>query len=301
MRNKALGQISDFDIKLLRIFKTVAECGSFSSAESLLGITRSAISLHMSDLEKRLGMRLCQRGRAGFSLTDEGREILKLSETMMVSIESFRQQVNEMHKNLRGEFNIGIINNLVTQPIMRITNALEILSKHGPGIRINLSMSTASEIERGLMDGRLHVGALPKSAPVSGLDYSKLYDEISFLYCSAKHPLFHYNHAPDNNELRMYDAVIPTYRMTADIIEMLQHFNGSATASDREGIAFLILTGRYVGLLPDHYAAYWEEKGMMRAIMPEVMCAKSEISVVTRKGRRPNSILELFLASLNDQ
>lgn len=298
MKNKYLGQITDFDLKLLRIFKAVADCGSFSAAEIMLGITHSAISLHMSDLEKRLGMRLCQRGRAGFSLTDEGQEILKLSDTMMVSIEEFRQQVNEMHKNLRGQFNIGVISNLVTQPMMRITNALETLSRNGPGIRINLSMSTASEIERGLMDGRLHVGALPKTAPISSLEYHKLYDETSYLYCSTKHPLFDCSRDPELSELGQYEAVIPSYRMTAKTIEMLQYFNGTASASDREGIAFLILTGRYVGFLPDHYADAWLEKNSLRAILPQQMCVQSEIAVVTRRGRRPNAILELFLQSL---
>ncbi|PHM51689.1 LysR family transcriptional regulator [Xenorhabdus hominickii] len=98
MKSTNFRQVTDFGLKLLRIFKTLAECGSFSAAESSLGVTRSAISLHMNDLEKRLGMRLCQRGRAGFSLTDEGREILCASETIMASIEEFRQHVNQMHK-----------------------------------------------------------------------------------------------------------------------------------------------------------------------------------------------------------
>lgn len=131
MKAKSLGQITDFDLRLLRMFKTVVECGSFTAAESVLGITRSAISLHMSDLEKRPGMRLCQRGRAGFALTDEGREILRHSESMMAAVENFRQQVNQMHKHLRGEFNIGIINNLVTQPRMQITDALDALRDDG--------------------------------------------------------------------------------------------------------------------------------------------------------------------------
>ncbi|MGH8844684.1 MAG: helix-turn-helix domain-containing protein, partial [Advenella sp.] len=67
MKSQPLAQVTDFDLRLLRVFRTVAKMGSFTAAESALGITRSAISLHMSDLEKRLGMRLCQRGRAGFS------------------------------------------------------------------------------------------------------------------------------------------------------------------------------------------------------------------------------------------
>ncbi|VEB41567.1 chromosome replication initiation inhibitor protein [Chromobacterium violaceum] len=66
-RKPALGQVSDFDIRLLRLFRAVAECGGFSAAEGVLGISRSAISLQMGDLEKRLGIRLCQRGRAGFA------------------------------------------------------------------------------------------------------------------------------------------------------------------------------------------------------------------------------------------
>lgn len=298
MKNKSLAQVTDFEIRLLRIFKVVSECGSFSAAEGLLGITRSAISLHMSDLEKRLGMRLCQRGRAGFALTDEGREILHYSDTMMAAIEIFRQQVNQMHKHLRGEINIGIINNLVTQPMMKITHALEALREKGPEIRINLSMSTAAEIERGLMDGRLHVGALPFTAPISGLDYRQLYDEHSNLYCSHTHPLFAREGEPDDAQLAGHDAIAPSFRMTAQAIGMHQMLNCTATASDREGIAFLILTGRFIGFLPDHYAAQWVARGMMRAIAPERLTFSSSIAIVTRKVRRANAILELFLDAL---
>ncbi|MGD8105209.1 LysR family transcriptional regulator [Pantoea sp. FN0302] len=298
MKTKSLAQVTDFDIKLLRIFKTVSECGSFSAAEGLLGITRSAVSLHMSDLEKRLGMRLCQRGRVGFALTDEGREILRHSETLLAAIETFRQQVNQLHKQLRGEFNIGIINNLVTQPMMQITQALALLREKGPEIRINLSMCTAAEIERGLMDGRLHVGALPLTSPISGLDYTQLYDEKSYLYCSSQHPLFALQETPDDKELAQYDAIAPSFRMTAETIGMHQRLNCTATASDREGIAFLILTGRFIGFLPDHYAAQWVGKNLMRAIKPEFFNFSSKIAIVTRKGRRPNTILDVFLQNL---
>lgn len=244
-------------------------------------------------------MRLCQRGRAGFSLTDEGREILQHSDSMMAAIENFRQQVNQMHKQLRGEFNIGIINNLVTQPRMKITQALDTLRANGPDIRLNISMMTASEIERGLMDGRLHVGALPLTSPISGLDYSQLYDEKSMLYCSDKHPLFKLRGSCNDGELMQYDAIAPSFRMTAEAIGMHQLLNCTATASDREGIAFLILTGRFIGFLPDHYAAQWIDKKMMGAIAPERLNFNSKIAIATRTGKRNNAILERFIQSLN--
>ncbi|WP_375058173.1 LysR family transcriptional regulator [Zobellella sp. DQSA1] len=295
-----LSQVTDFDLRLLRLFKVVAECGSFSAAESALGVTRSAVSLQMSDLEKRLGMRLCQRGRAGFALTDEGREVLRAGEVLLSAVENFRAEINQINRQLRGELNIGIVNNLVTQPHMEITRALKALRECSDEIRVNISMSTPGEIERGLFDGRLHVGAIPLTTPLSGLDYRLLYEERSSLYCSREHPLFHAGAEPDDDTLGSVDAVVPGYRMTAEAMGLHQLLNCTATASDREGIAFLILTGSYIGYLPDHYATNWVAKGQMMPLCPERLFFDSKLAVVTRKGRRPNLILESFLASLQD-
>lgn len=297
-KTSCLSQVSDFDLKLLRLFKTVAECGSFTAAESVLGISRSAISLHMADLEKRLGMRLCQRGRAGFALTDEGREVLRAGEAVLVAIDGFRSEVNQLHRQLRGDLNIGIVNNLVTQPRMRVTQALRALRAQGAGVRINISMSTPGEIERGLLDGRLHVGAIPLIAPLSGLDYSLLYEERAYLYCSHEHPLFAHAGTVQDEQLRHVDAVVPSDRMTAEAIALHQLLTPAASATDREGIAFLILTGSYIGFLPDHYAAAWVEKGLMAALRPERLFFDARLAVATRRGRRQNLILERFLEAL---
>lgn len=293
-----LSQVSDFELRLLRLFKTVAECGSFAAAEGALGISRSAISLHMSDLEKRLGMRLCQRGRAGFALTDEGREVLRAGEAVLVAIEGFRSEVNQMHQQLRGDLNVGIVNNLVTQPKMRITRALKAVRAQGSGVKINLSMSTPGEIERGLLDGRLHVGAVPLITPLSGLEYSLLYEERSNLYCSHEHPLFARAAEVSHEDLKSADAVVPSYRMGAEAIGLHQSLNFAASATDREGIAFLILTGSYIGFLPDHYAASWVEKGLMAPLNPDRLYFDAKLAVAVRKGRRQNIILERFLAAL---
>lgn len=65
--------------------------------------------------------------RAGFALTDEGREVYRATQTLLAALEGFRAEVNDLHQHLRGELNIGIINNLVTLPQMRITHALSAL------------------------------------------------------------------------------------------------------------------------------------------------------------------------------
>ena len=298
-RPDPLAQVSDFDIRLLRVFKSVVDAGGFSAAESVLGIGRSAISQQMSDLEQRLGLRLCQRGRAGFSVTEEGREVYQSSLQLLGALESFRTEVNSLHQNLRGELNIGLTDNLVSIPHMRITHALSRLKERGPGVRINIRMIAPSEVEQGVLDGSLHVGVVPQASALPGLDYQPLYSERSLLYCAVGHPLFYIEEAQLTNErLAAQDAITPTFRLPTEIQDHYAALSCTASASDREGMAFLILTGRYIGYLPDHYASTWVQQGRLRALRPESRFYDLSLVTVTRKGRRPHLVLESFLQSL---
>ena len=210
-RSTPLAQLSDIDLRLLRVFRTVVECGGFSVAESVLGIGRSAISQQMSDLEQRLGLRLCQRGRAGFAMTEDGREVYQAALQLFSALENFRTEVNGLHQHLRGELNIGLTDNLVTMPHMRVTHALAGLKTRGPDVRIQISMSAPGQVEQGVLDGRLHVGVIPQVGALSGLEYQPLYSERAELYCAAGHPLFELEDSQlTRQELQRHDATHPT-------------------------------------------------------------------------------------------
>jgi DNA-binding transcriptional LysR family regulator len=253
----------------------------------------------MSDLEQRLGLRLCQRGRAGFSLTEEGREVYQSSLQLLSALESFRTEVNGLHRHLRGELNIGLTDNLVTLPHMRITHALSQLKERGPDVHINIRMIAPNEVEQGVLDGSLHVGVVPQASALSGLEYQPLYSERSLLYCAVGHPLFYVDDAQlGDDRLADQEAIAPTFRLPTDIQAHYQALKCTASASDREGMAFLILTGRYMGYLPDHYASFWVQQGRLRALKPQTRFYDLSLVTVTRKGRRPHLVLESFLESL---
>ncbi|MES2820499.1 MAG: LysR family transcriptional regulator [Pseudomonadota bacterium] len=298
-RPDPLAQVSDFDIRLLRLFRSVVECGGFSAAQGVLGIGRSAISQQMSDLEQRLGLRLCQRGRAGFALTEEGQEVYQSALQVLGALESFRTEVNGLHRHLRGELNIGLTDNLVTLPHMRITHALARLKERGPEVRIQIRMTPPGEVEQGVLDGRLHVGVVPQAGALSGLEYQPLYEERSLLYCAVGHPLFYVDDEQLGDErLQAQDAIAPTFRLPEEIQARYQALNCTASASDREGMAFLILTGRFIGYLPDHYASLWVQQGRLRALKPATRFYDLSLASVTAKGRRPHLVLESFLEAL---
>jgi len=86
------GTVSDVDLRLLRVFSTVVRCGGFAAAQSALNVSQAQISMQMKRLEERLGMRLCYRGRGGFWLTGEGRDVYDACQTLFRSLDGFNNR-----------------------------------------------------------------------------------------------------------------------------------------------------------------------------------------------------------------
>ena len=293
-KQPVLNQVSDFELKLLRVFRTVAACGGFSAAEVSLGISRAAISMQMADLESRLGFKLCQRGRAGFALTDEGRRVLEASDRLVGALDHFKAEINDVHQHLRGTLAIGITDNLVSHPGMKITHGLAALKARGPKVKINIHMQPSNDIEIGVLDGRLNIGVVPRVRELPGLDYLPLYEEASSLYCGAGHPLFC---ASDEAEkLIDHEVVVPSFAQPAEAQALYRRHPQGAQANDREGIMFLLLTGCYLGYLPDHYARPWVELGRLRALQPGF---STHFCAITARSRRANLVLDTFLETLS--
>ncbi len=59
-------------LEWIRAFEAAARCGSFTAAASEIGITQSAVSQRIAQLERRLGATLFQREARAVSLTVEG-------------------------------------------------------------------------------------------------------------------------------------------------------------------------------------------------------------------------------------
>lgn len=298
-KQKVMGHIAGADIRMIRIFKTVVNCGGFSAAEAELNISRAAISIAMSDLEQRLSLKLCNRGRSGFSLTDEGKQVYQATQKLLSSHQEFQQSISSIHSELKGDLDIGITDSLITLPRMLITNSLKSLKQKAPEVNVNIEMIPANEVIKSLLDGRIQIGVAPVFNTHPSLNYIHLYDEESNLYCSHEHPLFHLSDdALQTEHIINSELVSPSYQQPPEIWKHLQQFKRSAQASDREGVAFLILTGCYIGYLPTHLARKWVDNGQMKPLMPSQFSFVTPYAALTHKEVAPNLVLSAYLTAL---
>ena len=180
------GHVCDADIRLLRVFKTVVECGGFSAAEVELSIGLSAISRYISDLEVRLNMRLCRRGRSGFSLTDHGRVVYEGTLQVLSDLERFRTRINAAaHSQLNGTLCLGLADDIVTDNQANIAATVASFRERVPAVEIFLEIDSPNKVERAVIEGRLQIGVTPFHYENSALQYHPLYDELLFFYCGV--------------------------------------------------------------------------------------------------------------------
>ena len=156
-----LGQLGDMDLRLLRVFKAVVDCGGMAAAELELNIGTSTISRHVKDLEVRLGMTLCRRGRGGFALTAEGEQIYAETIRLLASTEAFRASVDAIHKRLGGQLHVALFDKTASNPAAHIGAAIALFCEQAPDVSLNLHVAPINAIERGVIDGQFQVGVIP--------------------------------------------------------------------------------------------------------------------------------------------
>jgi len=297
--NRPALSLSGLDFKLLRVFKAVVEAGGFSAAQNELNVGLAAISKQISDLEIRLGMRLCTRGREGFRLTEEGRLVYQASIDLFASVDSFRDRLSSAQNELIGDLNIGVIDNTLQDKFSPLIKALRTLHDDAPKVRLRLHAAQLDEIERGVVEGRLNLGIVPVYQRREEFDYFPLYEEISSAYCSDEHPLF--NTDPDRIDvdvLRGYEVVNHRYAIHGDKANFVTLDAQSASASQVEAVAMLILTGRFIGFLPDHFADHLVRDGLLRALRPDLINIRTDINMILRRNAPRSPLVKAFAASL---
>lgn len=300
MAKKALlGNVTDSDLRLLRVFRAVVACGGFSAAELELNISRSTISRHIKDLEMRLGVTLCRRGRGGFALTSEGEQVFASAQKMMAAMEDFQHEVDELHQRLTGTLAIAIFDKTATNPQCHISNAFARFDEAAPEVRPEIHVEPINAIERGVMEGRFHLGIIPNHRPSASLAYYKLFEEQMYLYCARGHPLFDAPRAKlTPTALRKCRYVGIGYHSPNMEASRKLGQQRHATAHDQEAVAHLVLSGKYVGYLPEHYARSFVEDGVIRALRPDMFQYVCEFSAIARRSPPPNRIVQTLLDAL---
>jgi DNA-binding transcriptional LysR family regulator len=289
-------RVADTDLRLLRIFTTVADCKGLAAAQAELNLSASSISGYVADLEQRLGVRLCSRGRAGFALTDKGDLIYREAQRLFAAVAEFAAGAGAIRGRLTGNLRIGVVDCTATDPTAPLGRALRRFNERDHEVRIELTIQAPQELQRAVLDGRLNlaIGSFP--ARIAALASQPLYVERNAFYCGAGHPLFG-RPTLTLEDIRSHRVVARGYWRRADL-SRLGIEREAASVDNMEAQAILILSGAYLGYLPEHYAAGWVARGELRPLLPTQLAYEAPFTLIIRRAHAPVLIVRQFMNDL---
>lgn len=124
------------DIRQLRYFVTVAECGSFSAASARLRISQPSIGQQVRNLEEELGTTLLQRHSRGIVLTPIGEMFITMARDIIERVDEASRIVRDQSSEPFGEVRIGMTVSAAAPLAARL--ALEVEARF-PRVRLSIT------------------------------------------------------------------------------------------------------------------------------------------------------------------
>lgn len=291
-------RLDNIDIRLLRVFVALVDARGFADAQLVLNLSQSTLSTHLAELEKRIGARLCYRGKQPFRLTEAGQVTYDAAQKLFMDLDEFSRRTAMARGSLSGRLRLGASDGTYTSRHLGMQHTIRHFLADGADVFLELTLGTPSELEQKVADGDLDIVVAPLSQRAPSVTYRDFATEPHSLYCGADHPLFQRPDATlETRDIEASRFCVRRYRHFDDLY-LVGHPRASASAVEMEAQAMMILSGHFIGFLPCHFAEQWVVTGEMRALKRSAFDFVSTHRIAFRTASARNPLIQAFLAAV---
>jgi molybdate transport repressor ModE-like protein len=156
---------NDLDLRLLRSFLAVAQCGKVSTAAKQLHLSQPAVTAHLRRLEEIVGKPLVSRSTRGVRLTTHGHALRTLSTEVQNTLARIEASFHTEHK-LIGELRFGASLTIASHVI---PSFLAEFSRVYPGVQIELRVDNTEVVLESVREASYPFGLVEGNPRVVGL------------------------------------------------------------------------------------------------------------------------------------
>jgi LysR family transcriptional regulator, transcriptional activator for bauABCD operon len=294
-------QLSQLHLPRLLHFHVAAKAGSLKQAARLLHLTPPALTRSLQNLEEELGVKLCQRSRAGLTLTDEGWRLFHTTSRIVGDLQTYLESGSQP-ESYTGILCIGF-NDPVNVPSM--DDALIALHERHPRCKLNMLVANSGELVQMVMSGELDLAVGYFDAPHSGLRRVVIGREPMRYYIGKRHPLAARQRIAER-DLRNHGMVwIEGKHPSREELELhifAQHpdrpMRATAFANHLGPARRLLLSGQAIVPMPRFWLADELRRGLVRELAIHPPLAELQTSCVYKPSPSPRPAVRLLLESL---
>jgi molybdate transport repressor ModE-like protein len=164
---------NDLDLRLLRSFLAVSQCGKISTAAKHLHLSQPAVTAHLRRLEEIVGKPLITRSTRGVRLTTHGNALRTFSAEIQNTLSrvetSFRTE-----RQLSGELRFGASLTIASHVVPPV---LAEFSRVHPAVQIELRVDNTEAVLESVRESSYPFGLVEGNARAAGLRLEQFVDD----------------------------------------------------------------------------------------------------------------------------
>ena len=176
----------DLDLRQLRAFVTVVQTGSFSSAARSLGMSQSAVSQAVRQLEEGLGVRLLDRTTRSLQLSKVGLDFLPGIQRLLADLDHQLQDLRDLREHRRGHVTVACVPSVALRLMPEV---LATFKQEHPLVNVTLKEVSRHQIIAYLRSGDVELGIANVPGEDPDLDAKLLLTDSFALVMRRDHPL----------------------------------------------------------------------------------------------------------------
>ena len=286
----------------LMTFYEVAKHKSFSKAAEELYISQPAVTKHIQNLELKVGMRLIQRGRGGFALTEAGKTLYRHTQKISSHLMEIEDVLGDLQKDHHGSLRIGTTESYSKCLMPKLLSGFQ---TSFPAIKISLDVGNSEEIEKNLSTYRNDLAVIGVTRASPKLKSIPFLKEELVLIVSPKHPLSK-RKSVSLRELEAYPLIIRAKGSTTRRI-LLKAFKELEVrpsllveAGSSEFIKQWVSEGKGVSVIVKRIVEDEGKRGIVR-IVPLTEKLYLEVAFLYLKEQRFNPAIKTFVQYMEDR
>ncbi len=287
-------------LEALKIFCAVARQRSFSQAAHEGGITQSAVSQIVSQLEKRMKVQLIDRSTRPLQLTPLGVAYYDGVKTLLTQYDELEASIKSARGEIAGKVNVAAIYSVglsdMGQYVQRFQAEL-------PKANVHIDYVHPDQVYERVIDGTADLGLVSYPRKTPNLAAVNWREEEMVLACSPKHPLASRLALPlnalsgqafvhfDKNLVvrRRIDRFLRGHKVAVNVV---------AEFDNIENIKQAVAIGAGVAILPEPTIRR-EVKARSLVAVPLFDCRFTRpLAIVHRRGQRLNAASKRFMELL---
>jgi DNA-binding transcriptional LysR family regulator len=162
----------------LQTLLAISQTGSFSKAAEEMGVTQSAISQSVKNLEKRVGVTVITRKGKTISLTPEGQRLCKLAQEFLFKLSNVVTQIQEEQNKMVGRLRVGTLIGIGKSWVA--SRVIE-FAKEFPDIDVTVTLDFPDNLIKAFDRNELDYIIVPEYHVPSSSDRWELNDEYTTL------------------------------------------------------------------------------------------------------------------------